>query len=257
MKPTFAPPLSTSNSSPASNPEHAKKPRRVGNTVRGRFAFAKEFLKEPKEMAAVAPSSRHLARKMVEGIDFAHAGAIVEYGPGLGTFSRAVIDGMHLAGMSNAVAAPAGIPANTEVSPSAGSSTDSSSVCRFIAIERNERMSELFRQRFSVREATLYNDDAANVRSICELEGVSEVGYVVSGLGWPSFSDDLRERILVATADILRPGGEFRTFGYHVGLTMRGAWHFRRLVRELFREVTISSIVWRNMPPAFVYRCVK
>jgi hypothetical protein len=38
---------------------------------------------------------------------------------------------------------------------------------------------------------------------------------------------------------------------------MRGAWHFRRTVRSLFSEVTISKVVWGNMPPAFVYRCVR
>ena len=118
-------------------------------------------------------------------------------------------------------------------------------------------MAELFRQRFPATDVTLYNDDAANVRAICQGEGIDQVDYVVSGLGWPSFSDDLRERILVATAEVLRPGGEFRTFGYHIGLTMRGAWHFRRLIKRLFTTVTISPIVWRNMPPAFVYRCVK
>lgn len=211
--------------------------RGVGQAVRGRFAFAREFLKEPKEMAAVAPSSRHLARKMVEGFDFAGASAVVEYGPGLGTFSNAIIQRMHAAGVSGSDVAP-------------GS-------CRFIAIERNEKMAELFRQRHTPGDVTLYCDDAANVRSICTREGIDQVDYVVSGLGWPSFSDDVRERILSATAEVLRSGGEFRTFGYHVGLMLRGAWHFRRVVRRLFSEVTISEVVWRNMPPAFVYRCIK
>ena len=42
-----------------------------------------------------------------------------------------------------------------------------------------------------------------------------------------------------------------------MGLLMRGAWHFRRTVRRLFSEVTISKVVWGNMPPAFVYRCIR
>jgi len=203
--------------------------------VQGRFAFVKEFVRQPKVMAAVAPSSRKLAAKMVEGLDVAHARAIVEYGPGLGTFSKAVIDRIDLAGATWKPGEEGG--------------------CRFIAIERNERMAELFRQRFP--GVSLFHDDAANVRAICESQGLTSVDYVVSGLGWPSFSDDLRLRILEATAEILKPGGEFRTFGYHVGLLMRGAWHFRSTVRRLFSKVTISEVVWGNMPPAFVYRCIK
>lgn len=196
-----------------------------------RIRFVTEFIKAPGEVAAVSPSSKHLARRMIQGLDFSQARAVVEYGPGTGTFTRAILDEIHRA------------------APRAASP------CRLIAIERNEKLAALLRKRLP--EVALYHDDAANVRAICEKEGFQHVDAVVSGLGWPSFSDDLRTRILEATAEILRPGGEFRTFGYHVGLTMRGAWHFRRTVRRLFSEVTISEIVWRNMPPAFVYRCVK
>lgn len=198
--------------------------------------FAKEFVRAPKVVAAVAPSSKRLARQMVEGLDFANARAVVEYGPGLGTFSKAILDRIAASSQSRGPGAEG--PA-----------------CQFIAIERNERMAELFRQRFP--QVKLFHDDAANVKQICLQEGLEEVDYVVSGLGWPSFSDDLRLRILEATAEILKPGGEFRTFGYHVGLLMRGAWHFRRTVRRLFSEVTISKVVWGNAPPAFVYRCIR
>lgn len=206
--------------------------RAVANAGR-RFTFVKEFIKSPGEVAAVSPSSRRLARRMIQGLDFSAAQAVVEYGPGLGTFTDAIVIELERAA------------AKTPAQPR----------CRLIAIERNEKMAELLRRRHP--DVALYHDDAANVRAICESEGFQQVDYVVSGLGWPSFSDDLRTRILEATADILRPGGEFRTFGYHVGLLMRGAWDFRATVRRLFSEVTISKVVWGNMPPAFVYRCVK
>lgn len=199
-----------------------------------RITFVKEFIKSPGEVAAVSPSSRRLARKMIEGLDFSTARVVVEYGPGLGTFTDAIV---------------------AEIEEAAASSPAGQAACRLIAIERNERMAQMIRERHP--GITLRHDDAANVRDICREEGFESVDYVVSGLGWPSFSDDLRTRILEATAEVLRPGGEFRTFGYHVGLMMRGAWHFRRTVRRLFSEVTISKVVWANMPPAFVYRCVK
>jgi phospholipid N-methyltransferase len=198
-----------------------------------RLTFVKEFIKAPGEVAAVSPSSRRLAQKMIEGLDFSTARVVVEYGPGLGTFTDAIVEEIERA-----------------ADPATGHAP-----CRLIAIERNERLAQMIRERHP--GVSLHHDDAANVRAICRDEGFESVDYVVSGLGWPSFSDDLRTRILEATAAVLRPGGEFRTFGYHVGLMMRGAWHFRRTVRRLFSEVTISKVVWANMPPAFVYRCVK
>lgn len=225
--------MAAENAAGASGASHAD--RTVSNVGR-RLTFVKEFLKAPGEVAAVSPSSRRLARRMIAGLDFSTARVVVEYGPGLGTFTDAIV-----ARIDQTTAARRGDPSYTP--------------CRLIAIERNERMAQLLRQRHP--QVTLYHDDAANVRAICEKEGFSSVDFVVSGLGWPSFSDDLRTRILEATADILKPGGEFRTFGYHVGLLMRGAWHFRSTVRRLFTHVTISKVVWRNMPPAFVYRCVK
>lgn len=207
--------------------------RLVGGASR-RLTFVKEFIKSPGEVAAVSPSSRRLARKMIEGLDFSAARVVVEYGPGLGTFTDAIVH---------------------EIERTAPAPSRPEGPCRVVAIERNERLAGLLRQRHP--NVALYHDDAANVRAICEKEGFDTVDYVVSGLGWPSFTDDLRTRILEATAEVLKPGGEFRTFGYHVGLMMRGAWHFRSTVRRLFSEVTISKVVWANTPPAFVYRCVK
>jgi len=208
-----------------------------------RLTFVREFIKAPKVVAAVAPSSKRLAHEMIDGLDLKRASAVIEYGPGLGTFTDVILKKMGCAdagGKRHQRHAAGAHPASPP---------------RFLAIERNHRMAQLFRARHP--GVSLHQDDAANVREICRQEGIGPVDYVVSGLGWPSFSDETRARILLATAAVLRPGGEFRTFGYHCGLLMRGAWHFRGAVERLFSEVTISKVVWMNMPPAFVYRCVR
>jgi phosphatidylethanolamine/phosphatidyl-N-methylethanolamine N-methyltransferase len=46
------------------------------------------------------------------------------------------------------------------------------------------------------------------------------------------------------------------TFGYLQSLALPGARHFAGLLPTYFRKVSKSSIVWRNVPPAFVYRCL-
>lgn len=205
-----------------------------GRNVRNRLTFLREFVKAPHVMAAVAPSSRRLAHRMIQGLDLASAGVVVEYGPGTGTFTRAVLEAL-----------PHGWLAGE------------GGQGRFIAVEFNRPMAVTLRREFPA--VTIRHDDAANIAAICASEGIPTPGVdvVISGLGWPSFNDEVRTRILEATAQVLRPGGEFRTFGYHVGLLMRGAWHFRREVRRLFSDVQISRVVWRNAPPAFVYRCIK
>jgi phosphatidylethanolamine/phosphatidyl-N-methylethanolamine N-methyltransferase len=217
-----------------SAPNTVEAPR---GTVSTRAAFLREFIKAPGVVAAVAPSSAALGRAMIAGIDFSKASAVVEFGPGTGTFTRAVLGAL---------------PPKWLVSQGGRG--------RLIAIEYNGPIAEICRQNFP--QITLKHDTAANVIKICADEGLGVDGrggvdYVVSGLGWPSFSDELRTTMLEGAAAVLRPGGEFRTFGYHVGLLMRGAWHFRREVRRLFKTVEIGRVVWGNLPPAFVYRCVK
>jgi phospholipid N-methyltransferase len=55
----------------------------------------------------------------------------------------------------------------------------------------------------------------------------------------------------------LRPGGRFATFAYVHGTPFPGGIRFRRMLRERFAKVSLSPVVWRNLPPAFVYRCEK
>jgi phospholipid N-methyltransferase len=167
---------------------------------------------------------------MVEGLDLARADAVVEFGPGSGVFTRQIL-------------------------PRLGSRT------RFFAIERNAAMAALVRDQFP--GVTVLEENAANVDRLCAQQGIGDadgrggVDCILSGLPWPSFSDGLRTDILGAAHRALKPGGMLVTFGYHVGLTMRGAWHFRREVRRIFSSMTISPVVWRNIPPAFIYRCTK
>ena len=50
------------------------------------ITFLHEFIKHPKHTGAIAPSSKILARKMVDVIDFHRAKCIVELGPGTGFY---------------------------------------------------------------------------------------------------------------------------------------------------------------------------
>ena len=53
--------------------------------------FIKEFIKKLKLIGAVAPSSKYLAEKMIEDINFKECNCIIEYGPGTGVFTEKLI----------------------------------------------------------------------------------------------------------------------------------------------------------------------
>ncbi len=63
--------------------------------------------------------------------------------------------------------------------------------------------------------------------------------------------------LMAATLGHLKPGGSFATFAYVQGAVLPAGRRFRQLLGEHFTRVHASPIVWRNAPPAFVYRCVK
>src|SRR5688500_13295366 len=48
------------------------------------------FVRSPRTVGAVAPSSRALAEEMVQGLDLSGAASVVELGPGPGVVTRAI-----------------------------------------------------------------------------------------------------------------------------------------------------------------------
>ena len=80
---------------------------------------------------------------------------------------------------------------------------------------------------------------------------------VLSGLPWAVFPDSLQLELLEEIKANLKPGGKFATFAYVQGMVLPAAQKFRKLLKSEFGEVHQSPIVWRNAPPAFVYRCEK
>jgi len=175
---------------------------------------------------------------MLRDVDLASLRTIVEFGPGTGVFTRAVLESLRNAGNHDAL---------------------------FLAIEKNPRLAADLRAEFAAPHALegrrprviVIAGDALEVDAVLRQHGCDHADFILSGLGWPSIPAGVRDAILAKTSAALPPGGQFRTFGYHIGLTLPGAWGFRRTVRKLFSTVTVSPVVWRNIPPAFVYSCTK
>lgn len=183
-----------------------------------------QFLREPGSVGAVCASSRFLAEAVSSEIGLEKAAAVAELGPGTGAFTGAIIDKLDV----NA---------------------------KFFAIELNARLCDLCREKFP--GISFHNRCATELPEIMAEEEVGNLDAVVSGLPWASFPDELQDALLDALCAGLRPGGKFSTFAYLQGMLLPAAHRFRHRLNKRFSKVEKSSVVWLNLPPAFVYRCEK
>src|SRR5699024_2826358 len=57
--------------------------------------FARNFFKHPRMLGSIIPSSSFLVRRLLEPVDWERARVIVEYGPGVGTITRSILERLH------------------------------------------------------------------------------------------------------------------------------------------------------------------
>jgi phosphatidylethanolamine/phosphatidyl-N-methylethanolamine N-methyltransferase len=184
--------------------------------------FLWQFLRHPKSIGSVTPSSTSLARKIVHIADLANARNIVEFGPGTGIFTDYILP---------------------ELQPGS----------RFVAIERNEKMAQIFRRRHP--NVPLAESCVSEIERVCAEQEMDKVDRIISGIPWTAMNEESQQLILDAVLKVLRPGGSLVTFSY-LGAKYRPAGKtFHKKIRQCFRDVSFSAPVWLNLPPARVYIC--
>lgn len=185
------------------------------------LTFFREWLRNPFAIAAVSPSSRQLAVRMVEQLPH-NTRRVIEFGGGTGAFTRAVLD----RGVEHR---------------------------NLLVIELNEALHRYLKERFP--RAHVVRADARHVREAAQRCGVldaeGKVDAVISGLGLLSMPRRAQREILQAAFSVLSSEGRFIQFTYGP----RGPVP-RELLEEMDLKVRRGGTAWRNVPPAnvFVYQ---
>jgi phospholipid N-methyltransferase len=192
--------------------------------MRDRAKFLAAFVRRPFDTGSITPSSAKLAAAMVQDMGISEADTVVELGPGTGVFTELI---------QSLLRADA----------------------RFLCFEINPEMAEGLKRRFP--RVHVVNDSVENLGHYLKAEGRDGVDAAISGLPWAAFSPSRQACLLDATVKPLKPGGRFATFAYSHAAWLPQARRFRDLLDSRFSEVETSEVVWRNLPPAFVYRCRK
>jgi phospholipid N-methyltransferase len=183
--------------------------------VQSRLSFLKQWVKNPRELGSITPSSRFLTREVVDRIDFTRARRIAELGPGTGVFTQAILDRLAPDGQLLAVDTNAGF------------------------VEHLRR--EIPDPRLQVRQASAERIDALVAEA-----GWSGVDAVVSGIPYSLLPRPVMRTILEATRRALGDDGLFVGYQYSKML--------RPHLLDVFGNVRYRPVLL-NLPPAFVYVC--
>jgi phospholipid N-methyltransferase len=181
--------------------------------------FLGRFLRNPRTVGAIAPSSRRLAREMVGGIDFERPVRIVELGAGTGAFTREIVERL----------GPEG---------------------RYLGVDIDAAFVARIRDRWPRIDCVCA--PAETLPALAAERRLAPVDHIVSGLPFASLPGATSRSILDAIAATLRVGGTFTTFQYLHAYRLPPAVAFRREIRSRFGAGPSSTLVVWNVPPAYV-----
>ena len=187
------------------------------------WLFLTHFRKSPRTVGAIAPSSRRLARAMLDGLTLEAGSAVrvVELGPGTGAVTG------EIASRLPADAACLAIDVDPVFSARVGARWPRiDSVC-----DRAERLAEI-----------------AGARNLLPVD------HIVSGLPFASLPVASARAIVEAIVSSLRVGGTFTTFQYVHAYGFSSAMAVRQTLTREMGTAPTRSLVLGNLPPALVLR---
>lgn len=164
--------------------------------------FLRKFLEKGRTISSAVPSSRTMAMKMLEEIDFSRPGVIMELGAGTGAVTEHIVERLR--------------PHH-----------------RFVAVENDPDFVEILRRRFPTQ--TILQADATRLTEPLASFGVHRVKYVVSCLPTPALSKRGIVRLTRWAGRSLDPDGMF------LQLTVVPLL-YRRFYTRLFEQVNFRMV---------------
>lgn len=180
-----------------------------------RLSFLKQWVRNPRELGSITPSSRFLTREVVDRIDFRTARHLAELGPGTGVFTKAILDRL----------APDG---------------------HLLAIDTNAAFVEHLKREFPDPRLEAVQASAEQVAALAQARGWPALDAVVSGIPYSLLPKPVARAIIEGTRESLRAEGIFVGYQYSRML--------RPLLLDVFGNVHYKAVVL-NVPPAHVYTC--
>ena len=187
--------------------------RRDRRSPSPRWQFLRGFLKNPVMVGSSIPSSKVLIERMLRPVDWENTKLFVEYGPGVGTFTRPVLE---------------------RLGPDA----------HLVTIDTNPDFTKYLRESIDDPRLIPVTGSASDVEQILAERNLGQADYVLSGLPFSTLPPGVGDDIAEATARVIRPGGAFLVYQFSPKVKDFIDPHFERIER---------GFEWVNVPPATLF----
>ena len=203
---------------PVSSARALKGPRRLARrrdrrSANPQWQFLRGFLKHPVMVGSIIPSSRKLIDKMLGPVDWETTKLFVEYGPGVGTFTRPLLERL---------------PANATL----------------VTIDTNPEFTRYLKDSIDDERLVAVTGSAADVEKILADRNLGKADYVLSGLPFSTLPPGVGDAIAEATGKVVRAGGAFLVYQFSPKVLDFIKPHFERIDR---------GFEWINVPPATLF----
>jgi len=175
--------------------------------------FVKGFLRDPRGVGSVWPSSRFLVQRIIEAGEVASSRTVIELGPGTGPITRELLAHM----------------------PAGG---------RLLALEIDPGFVEILRREIDDPRLIVHQGPSTEILAAMETAGLTDADLVVSGIPFSTMDEEDARRTLDAVRAILAPGGGFVAYQFRDSVA--------DLARPILGEPDAESELL-NLPPMRVY----
>ena len=182
-----------------------------------KILFFSTFIKYPKEIGSVIPSSKFLINEILKNIDFKNARYIVEYGSGTGRITAEIL-----------------IRARKDA--------------KILCFETNKKFYTYLKKKINDERLIIINDSAENIKKYIKKFSIPKIDYVISGLPFSSLTVNKKCVIIEETKDTLKSEGKFVIYQF--------LNNFKKHLYNYFSKISIKYVPL-NIPPCFVYVCEK
>ena len=176
--------------------------------------FFRGFLKDPRQVGSVIPSSRFMERRIIEFSELDDARVVVELGPGTGGTTRALLRAMR-------------------------------SDARLLAIDLDSAFTRIVAAIDDPR-LIAHTGSATDLAEILQQHGLAAADVVVSGIPFSTMPDSAGTAVLEAARDSLSANGVFVAYQFRAEVA--------RLAEGVFGPPRRSAPVPLNIPPMRIWQ---